>query len=513
MAKEKPRDKDLFKDTTMTFGEHLEELRTCLFKALVGLVAGFGIGLYFGGDVVRIIEGPLKKALEQYHQDETLGWLEELQDAGELPAGDATRFKDLVLEDRLLAKEMYVDPDDLIRELKRVRPDLPIEKEGGPPQKESTATDGKIRKTDLVRLFLWRPIEEDIRVTNLSVQEPFMIYIKASLVFGVVLASPLIFYQIWAFVAAGLYPHEKKYIHIFLPFSLALFLAGAATAFVFVLEPVLGFLFQFNRWLDIEQDMRISEWINFVLVLPLGFGISFQLPLVMLFLERIGIFNVEIYLSKWRIAVLVIAVLAMLLTPADPYSMILMGAPLTVLYFAGILLCRFMPRSRSPFDGDLEEERKEKEKEKEEEAGVAEPPRGKRFWFILKMVIVAILLLLLFAWQPWQAARDQKAAVDRIEQLDGKVFYGYQFDESGKRIDGARPPGWSPLRRLLGGDFFDTVVEVDLSGTEADDDALQPLGGLTDLKKLNLKRTKVSKQGVEDLGEALPGCTITSGPG
>jgi len=77
--------------------------------------------------------------------------------------------------------------------------------------------------------------------------------------------------------------------------------------------------------------------------LPLGFGISFQLPLVMLFLERIGIFSVETYLQKWRIAVLVISVLSMFLTPADPGSMLLMGVPLVVLYFGGILLCRTMP--------------------------------------------------------------------------------------------------------------------------------------------------------------------------
>jgi sec-independent protein translocase protein TatC len=106
----------------------------------------------------------------------------------------------------------------------------------------------------------------------------------------------------------------------------------------------------FNRWLGIEQDIRISEWLSFVLLLPLGFGIAFQLPLVMLFMERIGIFDVRAYLEKWRIAVLIIFVLGMMLTPADPYSMMLMAIPLTVLYFGGIALCRYMPKRKSPFD-------------------------------------------------------------------------------------------------------------------------------------------------------------------
>ncbi|MFH1924413.1 MAG: twin-arginine translocase subunit TatC, partial [Planctomycetota bacterium] len=92
-----------------------------------------------------------------------------------------------------------------------------------------------------------------------------------------------------------------------------------------------------------------------VLILPLGFGIAFQLPLVMLFLQRIGVFDVETYLSKWRIAILVIAVLSMLLTPADPGSMMMMAIPLTVLYFGGILLCHFMPRSRRRYDEELED--------------------------------------------------------------------------------------------------------------------------------------------------------------
>ena len=87
-----------------------------------------------------------------------------------------------------------------------------------------------------------------------------------------------------------------------------------------------------------------------VVIVPLGFGISVQLPLVRLFLERIGIFDVQAYLSKWRIAILVIFVLAMFLTPADPTSMILMAAPLTVLYFLGVLLCKCMPRRSSPFE-------------------------------------------------------------------------------------------------------------------------------------------------------------------
>jgi sec-independent protein translocase protein TatC len=176
-----------------------------------------------------------------------------------------------------------------------------------------------------------------------------MIWLKAAFVTGLVISSPWIFYQLWIFVAAGLYPHEKKYVYLYLPFSSVLFLAGAAMAFFVVFRYVLNFLLGFNRAMSIDPDPRISEWLSFVLFLPLGFGIAFQLPLVMLFLHRIGIFSLEAYLEKWRIAVLVIFVISMILTPADPISMLLMACPLSGLYFLGIGLCKWMPRNRNPF--------------------------------------------------------------------------------------------------------------------------------------------------------------------
>lgn len=171
---------------------------------------------------------------------------------------------------------------------------------------------------------------------------------------GVLLSSPFVFYFIWEFVAAGLYPHEKHFAHVFLPFSITLFLAGAALAFFVAIGFVLDFLFPFYARLGIDPDMRIGEWLNFVLFLPLGFGVSFQLPLVMLFLQRIGVFTVDAYLKKWRIAVMVIAVLSMLLTPADPGSMLLMGIPLTILYFGGIALCRYLPNRKTPLGNVVE---------------------------------------------------------------------------------------------------------------------------------------------------------------
>jgi len=365
----RPPDEDLFAASTMTFGEHLEELRVCLFKAILGLVLGALVGLLVGGPVVSFIQTPLESALIEYYEGQgrqrVQTTLEAMQSSGERLPASPEKIADMVEREHLLPEEVLVDPRMILAELKRVHPgqfgkmELPAPAAADSQTPPSEAADASpedsgpsYTRKGLIRVFLWRPTEEDsrIRAKGLSVQEAFTIYLKASLLVGVLLASPWIFYQIWSFVAAGLYPHEKHYVHVFLPFSLGLFLLGAATAFFFVFEPVLGFLFSFYSYLGIEIDPRISEWLSFVLILPLGFGISFQLPLVMLFLERIGIFSVESYLSKYKIAILVIFTLSMLLTPSDPYSMLLMAIPLTFLYFGGVLLCKFLPRKRSPFD-------------------------------------------------------------------------------------------------------------------------------------------------------------------
>lgn len=333
---------DLFKESTMTFGEHLEELRACLFKSLLGLVIGFVIGLLAGGWVVAFIQTPLTKALKTYYKRQSVKMVEARR------VGDVKQIEQFIQDKALLAEEVWISPGEVFNQLKDLYP-----QQFKGVQLPAAKPDQELDRHDLIHTFLWRSIEDDprVRTRSFNAQEAFSIYIKAAFMVGALIAGPWIFYQLWSFVAAGLYPHEKRYVHTFLPFSVGLFLAGAALAFFFVFEPVLNFLFSFNEWLGIDPDPRINEWMSFVLMMPLCFGIAFQLPLVMLFMERIGIFDVRGYLMKWRVSVLIIFILALILTPSgDPYSMMLMAMPLVGLYFGGILLCKWLPRSRSPYD-------------------------------------------------------------------------------------------------------------------------------------------------------------------
>lgn len=343
---------DLFEATKMTFGEHLEELRSSLVKAVVALTIGVLVGLLFGKQLVLYIQTPLQEALRNHYTEvedrDYRAYLEQRRAEGLPVPADIDAAVAEYAKLGLFSDSRFVDP----RQVEESLGDRIPKPEGAPA---APPYDGTIKgRDDLVTIRFYHNVATDprLQLVGTGAQDPFIAYMKGAVVLGIVMSAPFVFYFIWSFVAAGLYPHEQRYIHIFLPFSVFLFMAGAALAFFFAFKFVLGFLLWFYESMNIDPELRISDWLSFVLFLPLGFGISFQLPLVMLFLERIGIFTVKTYLSHWRIAVLVIAFISMVLTPAEPYSMMLMCIPLVGLYFFGIALCKWMPRRTTPF-GEL----------------------------------------------------------------------------------------------------------------------------------------------------------------
>jgi len=347
---------DLFAGTTMTFGEHLEELRVALFRSLFGLMIGVVIGFFLAETVVKFIQTPLQKALREHKVERAMGELGEKYNFGEGTQADEKKkaIQETLIRENLLPDKVFIEAQEverLTKLLHQADDAASINEEELKGLKDPGLPDTDEQTFLLMRV--WRTINVD--PTALNPQEAFLIWFKAAIITGLVITGPWIFYQLWLFVAAGLYPHEKGYVYIFLPFSLALFVIGVSFAFFFVFDVVLSFLFSFNTILGLNTDVRMSEWLGFVLFLPLGFGVSFQLPLVMLFLQRIGLFTVQSYLSSWRIAVVVICVISMILTPADVMSMAMMAVPLTLLYFLGVGLCHWWPGvRRNPF-GEAED--------------------------------------------------------------------------------------------------------------------------------------------------------------
>jgi sec-independent protein translocase protein TatC len=369
------KDDNLFAETSMSFGEHLEELRKCFFNSLYWIVAGTVIGFCVGNSIVDFIQVPVQRSLAKYHMQQSHNWIE--VESKKLEAEGYPQDIISVLEKyEITPTVMYVFPGEFERvrqqqTLKHSGTSNPVfdlndidnltarKKELKRKQEEilGTVYDSVRLNEQPIRMLFFTKIANDpkTRTKSLGVYEAFSMYLKASLVFGLVISSPFVAGHLWSFIAAGLYPHEKKYVYFFIPVSVILFIGGALFAFFFVFQFVLDFLFSFNAKMNIDPDPRISEWVGFALMLPIGFGVSFQLPLVMFVLERVGIFTFKQYLSSWRISILAIFVLALLLTPGDPGSMLLMAIPLTVLYFGGVFFCWLIPRKKGLFDLDDED--------------------------------------------------------------------------------------------------------------------------------------------------------------
>lgn len=309
----------------MSFGEHLDELRSALWKAVIAVALGFLVGLLFGDRFVHFVKAPLEAALEDLEQ-------ETKQAAFEDAEGDLTPGEQKLADEGLVPERYQLPADRFAESLGQLGIEVPAIED----------------RADPIEFWLWTK-PRDGQLISTGTPDVFSVYVKASLVIGIVLASPAVFYFIWSFVAAGLYPHEKRYVHIFLPFSIGLFLFGAIVAFYIVLQFVLSFLLGFNAWLDIDATPRINEWLGFVLILPIMFGVAFQLPLVMLFLERIGVASTKMYTEYWKYAVMAIFIISMILTPADPQSLFAMAGCLTPLYFGGIALCKFLPKPKAAF--------------------------------------------------------------------------------------------------------------------------------------------------------------------
>ena len=166
----------------------------------------------------------------------------------------------------------------------------------------------------------------------------FTIFMKVALYIAVAIAFPMIFYQLFAFIAPGMTRKEKRYVLSSLPFVTFLFLAGASFAFFIAAPKAFNFLSNFQadafKW-----DLVADEVISFYMTLMLGMGIAFELPALMYMLARLGIVNAKKQKGFWRIACILIMVAAAIITPTpDPFNMLIVASPLFILYAFGLVM-------------------------------------------------------------------------------------------------------------------------------------------------------------------------------
>ncbi|UCD49208.1 MAG: twin-arginine translocase subunit TatC [Phycisphaerales bacterium] len=298
---------------TMSLGDHLEELRARLILALFGLTLGAVVALIVGTHIIRFIKRPYVSAMKQH----------------------STKIKQKVVEPNEVA---FV-------ELFFAKMAAAMNADPNAPALDPDEV-AFFREVSLDAVRTWRGVsqaEDDAlspwdRLQVLAPAEAFIAYMKVSFIAGLILTCPWVFYQLWMFVAAGLYEHEQRYVRTAVPFSAGLFVAGAMF-FLFVIAPLsLKFFLFFGDALGVASNWTLQRYISFVTLLMLVFGVGFQTPIAIFILVRTGLTSIEALRGARKFVILGIFVLAAIATPPDVISQVALAIPLFALYELGMVL-------------------------------------------------------------------------------------------------------------------------------------------------------------------------------
>jgi sec-independent protein translocase protein TatC len=314
-------------DSTMSLGDHLEELRGRLILAFSGLLIGAAICLCFGSQIIKFVEKPYRDLYKtedaESPTDNTIELIE-------------NRFNDI-------RQKLADDPNtpNVGQETKEFVymfcKEVLVALSNDPNFTSKSPSSDQVSPSP--RLQILRPADGIIS------------YIKIALISGLLLSSPWVFYHVWMFVAAGLYPHEKKYVHTAVPFSAALFVTGALF-FVLIVAPLtLKFLVKFNEGvLGARSNFTFADYISFITMLMLIFGVAFQTPVAIFFLTKTGLVSIKSLRRSRKFVLLGIFILAAMATPPDVISQVTLAIPLYALFEIGILLSHFSQKKREKQD-------------------------------------------------------------------------------------------------------------------------------------------------------------------
>jgi len=312
------------KDVEMSFGDHLDELRRRVIYAVVGLVvaaAVCGVNYEF---LLSALMRPYKRAYEKLISSKLKA------EAPDEEPGTRDEQQPLAVPEDSPLTPVLRAIDQRLADLKRRLDAIAPEPEAGPEASEDSIAYAQ--RFPAPRVIQGGPLTGYVTAILLCV------------ICGIILGSPWILYQIWAFVGVGLYAHERRFVYFYGPFSFALFISGAA-AFYFVMLPVaLGALMAPTAGIMvdgmpiIDPSLFLNDYFKFVAMMTLIFGIVFQTPLVVMFIAWTGIVPLGTLVRKQRIVILVLAIASAVLTPQDPVTMVMMAIPLIVLYQLGLLL-------------------------------------------------------------------------------------------------------------------------------------------------------------------------------
>jgi sec-independent protein translocase protein TatC len=332
----------------MSFLEHLDELRKRLIRSIVFVFVAAMICWFVSGPIYRFLARPVLHALTeaQQHRSVTIAGLNgqvSIVPLSSLKLNDKLRF--IFPDPTSLGKAAIpagasvaarVDKDSLGNV--GLYTDEPLS-----AGNEVVPQDVRL-PVDLTKGYDKLPDINDKLVVTTAL-EPFALYVKVSLYAAIGLSVPFLLWQIWAFVAPGLYPHERKYVTPFISLSSIFFVLGAACAYYLIFPPAAKYLLGLGQ--DFRLLLKADDYFDFIILLMLGMGLVAQMPAITYVLARIGLVTAGWMLRVWRMAVIIILIVAAVLSPTnDVPNMLLFAAPMFVLYVISIIVAWICGRER-----------------------------------------------------------------------------------------------------------------------------------------------------------------------
>ncbi|KQL51028.1 preprotein translocase subunit TatC [Heyndrickxia shackletonii] len=206
----------------------------------------------------------------------------------------------------------------------------------------------------IIRYLQNAEIAKDLTMNAFRLTDPFKVYWEVTVYLALIMILPVILYQLWAFISPGLYEKERRVTLSYIPVTLLLFIGGLAFSYFILFPIIINFMLKLSNQLDIHAVIGINEYFQFLFQITLPFGFLFELPVVVLFLTRLGIIT-PMFLGKIRkYAYFVITVVSAFITPPDVMSQIAVGIPLIILYEVSIWISKIGYRKVKAAEAQLE---------------------------------------------------------------------------------------------------------------------------------------------------------------
>jgi sec-independent protein translocase protein TatC len=335
----------------MSFLEHLDELRRRIIRAVAFVFLALVLCWFVSDRIYNFLAVPVRRALADAAQRpvplQGLTGGEQIVSLDKVREGDAGRFvfqettkigTSLVPSGASVAARVARGPDGQLG----VFTDEPLFAGGSViPKGVRLPADLAFAAAGEGRL----PNEEDKLVVRTAV-EPFSLYLQVSLYAAFCLSVPFLLWQVWAFIAPGLYPHERGWALPFVVMSSLSFLAGAAFAYYVLFPPAVTYLLGLGE--NFRLFLNASDYFDFIIIVMLAMGAVFQMPAVTYVLSRIGLVDARFLVAHWKVSAVVILIAAAVLSPTnDVPNMMLFAAPMVVLYIISVLVAWLFARPRT----------------------------------------------------------------------------------------------------------------------------------------------------------------------